>query len=992
MDSHPNTERPAAAGRSIEDRGICEPIDGRRLEDEESTNSSSVAASPRALSTGELSSPQAQSLTVWTYDDTAWADNLDAWNEQCGSTFWTQHAHNVKWSDVANNIFECKGSMCFKGSSNADTCSADCNGGGCTTNLDSFAPMMVYQAMLRAETIIAGGGVLAPLDVVHELEAVKKALATFSSNLDESTTAKAMVSAQISAVDTMAKSATRFTAAGFVPAFTRQFYNTRLVEYIDEVNQINRDMQRHADQADFNQHFLRTFRVAEESLNGEAGVTKTMEVQTHQSLTSSIVGMNTAVIGMRQTETLLEEAETAFEEALEAFRRSQRRGAILSLARSLVNPKKRWPSRPSTVINNFRNAGVKGAIVQSVQGLASAGETVVNVSVNVFNVAKGCRDLIQAEQNTHDAITDGLQMLAEDLDMMSELNKTSTMEDLQYATVELNSQLPGLGEGFWRQWVSNASLAFNEYLTGYNSAVNGAARSYIDRLNDQAAFGNDYTTQGYRFVEAVQQLTVFEAMNAANEATASAVEDAQKEITGNDDSRAAAQTILAIKMSTLGMQIETTIQQLCSSYAFQTTGLFDQCVNSPEANVLQQLCSAATEGKLDFKPLKIAPCAQRFASESAHFMNQLNRRHQNVRRVNEVVDRAMWGNDANARYENLYVNITLEPWTPPECPCSTSGNCKTVERLAICDEAVRDEPSNNVWEAPKDECLEDDDLRDPVDQPGAVCCKIKQEVRLCDGLQPPTDRPYILKETFDRFKETSVPSKWGELIFNVEPQHLQGVASLRPREEIFVRAAGVFLEGAKVESTQLLAARLTPVGEMSARIFDRSLADSDDCLQYRAADERNLCIFRNHSFLGAPSGQQATAMAEFVTEYTTPTPPSSFRGQPTCAPGQNQRLRDVFVQGDEPARLAPGHQWCVPSDTFANINRNFAIPDNPHFNSPSIFSSFQLSVNNAASHGKAKDDPARRLGVDLASTSKIHIGMWLHTRQRERDVPSCNIF
>ena len=971
----------------------------RRLEEVETLgNSSSLPASaPALLSTPELSSLQAESLTVWTYDDTAWADNLDAWNEQCGSTFWTQHAHNVRWADIAKNIFECKGSMCFKANSNADTCSADCNGGGCTTNLDSFAPMMVYQAMLRADTMIAGGGVMAPLDAVHELEAVKKALTSFSSNLGESTAAKAMVKAQISAVDTMAKSATRFTAAGFVPAFTREFYNTRLVDYIDEISKINEQMLEHARSKDINTQFLRIFRTSEAALNGQAGVTRTMKAQTSQSLTSSIVGMNAAVAGMRQTETLLEEAEENFEKALDAYQKAKRRAAILGLAKALVNPVKRWPRRPSEFVSDFSNAGVAPEIFTRVGSIGYSASLVVNMSVNVFNVVKGCRDLVATDDMTHESIENGLQMLSEDLDMTSDLDQKSTLEELQNATVALNSQLPELGEGFWRQWVSNASVVFNEYLTGYNSAVNSAAQSYVDRLKDQAAFGNDYTTQGYRFVEAVQQLTIYEAMDGANTATASAVQDAQNEISGNDDNRAAAQTILAIKMSTLGMQIETTIQQLCSSYAFQTTGLFDQCVNSPDtnshANSVKQLCSAATEGRLDFKPLKIAPCEEQFSQESTGYMTQLSDRHQVVKRVNEVVERAMWGNDANAHYENLFVNIELEAWTPAECECQgrfgrpNKDNCDEEWTLAFCNKDGF-ETSDDVRKVDISHCNSNEAFDDLTD----VCCETRQWIKKCNGLEPPIDRPYIRKEAFDRFKDTSDPSRWGELLINLEPQHFKSISSLKSQDEIFVRAAGAYLEGGKVDPDQLLAARLTPVGEMSARIFDNNLASAGDCAAYRASDGDNLCMYRNHSFTGAPSGSRATAMADFKTRYTTPTPGRRSWDDPECASGQHQHLSDVFVKGPGPAELAGGHKWCVPSDVFESINKDFAIPENNRFNSPSLFSSFQLSVYNDAAEMKDKDNTAaRQRGVDLADTSKIHLGMWLHTRSRPATTRTCDL-
>ena len=72
---------------------------------------------------------------------------------------------------------------------------------------------------------------------------------------------------------------------------------------------------------------------------------------------------------------------------------------------------------------------------------------------------------------------------------------------------------------------------------------------------------------------------------------------------------------------------------------------------------------------------------------------------------------------------------------------------------------------------------------------------------------PPTDRPYITRTAWDRFRDKSDPS-WGRLTFSLEPW-FSFAEQLHMYDETFIRGVSVYVPGGKVSSYWLVRAWLS---------------------------------------------------------------------------------------------------------------------------------------------------------------------------------------
>lgn len=217
--------------------------------------------------------------------------------------------------------------------------------------------------------------------------------------------------------------------------------------------------------------------------------------------------------------------------------------------------------------------------------------------------------------------------------------------------LSLPQVLPLMGTGFWQKWVADVKQTYNPYLTGYNSDVNAAAQKVVDYLVVQSYYGalftphahahavraltavhlimagNDYTTQGTRYVAAIQQyqidLTQQQALGATDAAINAAIDNADEVIADN----LIQQTALTIRISALALQMYVVVKQLCASYQYQMTQLYTQCVDATTANPLSMMCGAGAA----WKPLPWCPLLPETFVPSSHTHN-VTRPHTRVGR------------------------------------------------------------------------------------------------------------------------------------------------------------------------------------------------------------------------------------------------------------------------------------------------------------------------------------------------------------------------
>ena len=186
--------------------------------------------------------------------------------------------------------------------------------------------------------------------------------------------------------------------------------------------------------------------------------------------------------------------------------------------------------------------------------------------------------------------------------------------------------------------------------TGYSTSINGAAQHIIDLIDAQKDYGNDYVNQGMRYVGGMQQylidaqtIGIYQSSNSSlNALYADAVPPPSLQ-----------QSMLAAQITSLGLQMQAMVAQICQSYSYQTTGLFQRCVKEPGAttNPLDDLCSGTANGEApSMEPLHFDMCGTPtdFIEEAHAFLAPYGTINELAQAVNCYVDRVLWEKlDAN---------------------------------------------------------------------------------------------------------------------------------------------------------------------------------------------------------------------------------------------------------------------------------------------------------------------------------------------------------
>jgi len=166
-------------------------------------------------------------------------------------------------------------------------------------------------------------------------------------------------------------------------------------------------------------------------------------------------------------------------------------------------------------------------------------------------------------------------------------------------------------------------------------------------IDAQKDYGNDYVNQGMRYVGGLQQYLIdaqtINISRTANDAIAAAFDEAVP-----DGYFALQQSTQAVLVTGLGLQMQAIALQLCQSYSYQTTGLFQRCVASSTApkNPLQQLCYDFSAGILpSLAPMELDPCgkAADFIEEANTYLAPYETINNLSQAVNCYVDRVLWG-------------------------------------------------------------------------------------------------------------------------------------------------------------------------------------------------------------------------------------------------------------------------------------------------------------------------------------------------------------
>ena len=187
--------------------------------------------------------------------------------------------------------------------------------------------------------------------------------------------------------------------------------------------------------------------------------------------------------------------------------------------------------------------------------------------------------------------------------------------------------------------------------TGYSTSINGAAQHIIDLIDAQKDYGNDYVNQGMRYVGGLQQYLIdaqtINISRTANDALAEAVPK---------DYFPLQQSTQAVQVTSLGLQMHALVLQLCQSYSYQTTGLFQRCVARSTApkNPLHELCYEISVGVLpSLAPMELDPCgdAAGFIKEANAYLAPYEKINNLSQAVNCYVDRVLWAGEDSPSYD-----------------------------------------------------------------------------------------------------------------------------------------------------------------------------------------------------------------------------------------------------------------------------------------------------------------------------------------------------
>ena len=729
--------------------------------------------------------------------------------------------------------------------------------------------------------------------------------------------------------------------------------------------------------------FAAEMRARQAQLTGDQSVTAETQKQTATSIATSLRGLRAASTGLNTTGELMKGSVVKLKAALDEWKWDQMKSLGLSLCSSIASivevaggnfgsgfkalkeqvlVLKSWGAAWDAVGEIGDTLGKFGELASSILGtLGALGD--IGAHLAKLDLDPKIADLLATEIVESSEVAKDMQHWAQ---LPNSTQSGDVIEVLTTTMAKLNDDLPSMGNGAWDQYVVNAQKTFRKFLTGYDKGVNAAAEEYITHLKSQAQYGNDFSTQGVRYVAAVQQYLINAAQMQANKNTQKAVDRAYDVRDSLKTYDMMQESILGIQVTNLALQMQTTMHQLCESYRYQTTRLYDECVvvDAHDGNVLNQVCGKFADGAPAFEPLLTTPCQDQespassisLAMRSQRYLHKWEGMYANARTVNNYIKTAVWGKDTQAA-DNKFIQVKLEVYDPPAC---SEGFWETTSTL--CDISAGEHAPEVVF-SNGTECL----VENNTPREGTTCCKTKLWNPNC-AFDPPEDRPYITRDAFKRFTDKG-SEDWGKMTFSLASIS-RADTTLQEYDEIFIRGVGAYLEGAEIDELAAsdLHVRLTPIGQMITRVKDRDWWKDEGCVAAKEKDGRNLCAFKNHTFVGAPSGGQATV--SYTTKYHNPAA-TKFN------PCHNLNRQPVFYERRE---IQPSRDYCTSLD-FASLESGDPRALYPEANGPynfaSLYSSFELAVYNRESVERRVDIRSR--GIRLEDVQAVRLGLWLKT-------------
>ena len=163
--------------------------------------------------------------------------------------------------------------------------------------------------------------------------------------------------------------------------------------------------------------------------------------------------------------------------------------------------------------------------------------------------------------------------------------------------------------------------------------------------------------------------------------------------------------------------------------------------------------------------------------------------------------------------------------------------------------------------------------------------------------------------------------------------------------DLLLRGFALYMPGAVLEEGEEVTATLTPNGQMQQRVYDEERAPV--C---RDLGNQNLCMYRNFTFVAAPSDATGTTpqVVSYGMSYSNPNSRGTCR---TIRPQPALYAPDRLVTGptcDPPAEdNKPCYQYCTDQDLSSledgNIRSVYVDSAGP-FNFAALFTSYVLEV------------------------------------------------
>ena len=792
-----------------------------------------------------------------------------------------------------------------------------------------------------------------------------------------------LVAMQVSTLESMATMVGSMApVVGFVPAFNINFYSDNVLgSYMHSFQALAGKLHTTTNRDQVLRAFITELDIQKKQITGDQSITAVMEQQTIISLSTALSGMSASLTGLNTTADLMKVAADDFQAALKAYKATQKLKMafdMMMVCADLVMGDAGAAFSAVTKWGNKDKAGAQGDILKAVNIFADSAYKIGWASKDINGAMKKSK---QPEAVTNKLIEQSSEIV-EQLESQGVSLQDADTSDHRFAQVvsELNEQLPKMGTGFWALYVANNKEYYNGYLTGYNTKVNAAAQHYIDLLEAQASYGNDFVTQGTRFVANAQQLAVNGAQTQAQATTQQAVDDAIGAADYIAEYDMLQQGIIATQMTTLAMQMQNTVRQLCQSFGYQTTRLYHECVgpnvDPPQKdNVLNKLCGAFTDGQPGFAPFVIVPYESdaELTNAADAYMQTWSGMYDSAMTATAYVNNAVWGHSTSAR-DSPFVSLTVKVWDPPTCDASTATR---QSEMSLCDSSEPASP--NVTFVEGTECLSEGATM-PKD---GTCCRISYWSNEACTVEPPhnDESLYITRDAFVAFTDASKES-WGNLEIALDPTHPALRKQLDMYDEMFVRGMSVYFEGASIDQSRAIHATLTPMGQQTTRVLhqDWSKGVTPPACEGVAAEDLidSLCRFTNYSFVGGPSGGQSSVA--YASYYSSPSPSNRCNGGYEAKPVFYKDRPLLGPDACDHQTDGPCFQYCTDLD-FSSLESgdvaSIAHGKQDPYNFASLFSSYNLVVHNGL--GTEVSVQSRSVGIDLGHVKTIRLGMWLKT-------------